>query len=133
MRRRKTKSRHQSAKKRLDQVFSKWVRLSNADKNGYCTCVTCGNKFHWKDIQCGHWISRNHSATRWLSSNTGPQCRGCNLFGRGRHHEFASYIRHKYGEEELEKLTIASRRVTKFHSYDLEAMIAYYERELKSL
>ena len=60
--------------KKLDAVFSQYIRLSNADKNGYCTCVTCGKKYFWKQIQAGHFMSRKHYSTRWLEDNVKPQC-----------------------------------------------------------
>ena len=46
--------------KKLDAVFSQYIRLSNTDKHGYCTCVTCGKKYFWKQIQAGHFMSRKH-------------------------------------------------------------------------
>ena len=60
--------------KKLDIVFSKYVRLSNADKNGNCTCVTCNNTFYWKEIQAGHFMSRKHYSIRWDERNVKPQC-----------------------------------------------------------
>lgn len=36
----KTKSRSQLVKE-LDAIFSRYIRLRDADKNGICTCITC--------------------------------------------------------------------------------------------
>ena len=60
--------------KKLDTVFSQYIRRSNADNNGYCTCVTCNKTFHWKEIQAGHFMSRKHYSTRWDERNVKTQC-----------------------------------------------------------
>ena len=62
--------------KKLDTVFSQWVRLSNADSKGYCTCITCNKESHWKEIQAGHFQSRKHYSIRWSELNVFPQCVG---------------------------------------------------------
>ena len=41
-------------KKKLDAIFSKYIRLKDADKNGYVKCYTCGVKKYWeKDGKIG--------------------------------------------------------------------------------
>jgi hypothetical protein len=50
-RKKKTQTRSQLVKK-YDAVFSQYIRLRDADKNGICSCITCGAKVHWKNIQC---------------------------------------------------------------------------------
>jgi len=130
---RKKKSPRMSAKKALDDIFSKWVRLKDADKNGFCTCVTCGKTAHYKKMQAGHYVSRSHMATRWVPENVHVQCPFCNIFKKGAMDEYALFIIKKYGPEQLEKLNQAKHRTTKFHTYDLTAMIAVYKRELEKL
>lgn len=61
-------------KEKLDKVFSYYIRLRDADENGYCKCCTCGKKFHWKKIQNGHWISRGKLSTRFHEQNCNSQC-----------------------------------------------------------
>jgi len=41
----------------LDSIFSKYIRLRDSDKNGYCKCVTCPKTGFWtKDgMQAGHF------------------------------------------------------------------------------
>ena len=132
---RKKKSPRASAKELLDSVFSKWIRLKNADENGYCKCITCSVVLHWKEITNGHYVKRNVMGTRYVEENCGPQCWGCNAkhLGDGRKDEHALHIMRKYGPEQLEKLNQAKHRTTKFHTYDLTAMIAVYNRELEAL
>ena len=116
--------------RRLDEVFSKYIRISNSDKYGYCTCVTCGKKGLWeKDIiDAGHFISRKAMATRWDERNVKPQCRYCNRFRNGMQYEFSKYL----GNNLAEELSLKSKEITKFTIDELEEMITEYSSKLKS-
>lgn len=113
--------------KKLDVVFSKYVRLSNADKNGFCTCVTCNRKYHWKEIQAGHFMSRKHYATRWNEDNVKPQCVGCNMYKQGEQYKYSIFL----GSELANDLYLKSREVVKFSTADIEQMIDDYTTKLK--
>ena len=58
--------------RKFDKLFSRWVRLSHADSNGYCECITCGRSYKWNDIDAGHFVSRRHLALRFDSRNVFP-------------------------------------------------------------
>lgn len=117
--------------KKLDILFSQFVRLSNADKNGYCTCVTCGKKGHWKDgsMQAGHFMSRKHYNTRWDVRNVKPQCVGCNMFKSGEQYKYSIYL----GSELSKELYLQSNKIVKFSNDELQKMIDRYSTELKRL
>jgi hypothetical protein len=117
--------------KKLDILFSQFVRVSNADKNGYCTCVTCGKKGHWKDgsIQAGHFMSRKHYNTRWDIRNVKPQCIACNLFKSGEQYKYSIYL----GLELSKELYLQSNKIVKFSNDELQQMIDRYSLELKRL
>lgn len=91
-------------KKELDSIFSKYIRVRNADKSGSVRCYTCGKRAHWKEMHCGHYISRVHSSTRWNEINCQVQCPGCNLFKQGAADEFAIKLIKDYGEGILDVL-----------------------------
>lgn len=82
--------------KKLDKVFSKFIRLSQADSEGNVVCCTCGVTKHWKKIQCGHYQSRRKYATRWSIYNCAPQCMKCNIFSQGEQVKFKYYIDRTY-------------------------------------
>lgn len=115
--------------KKLDAVFSIFVRMSNADHKGFCECVTCGRKYHWKDIQAGHFMSRKHYSTRWDEDNVKPQCRGCNIFNQGEQYRYSVYL----GNELSESLLNKSREIVKFSINDIEELIEYYQGEIKKI
>ena len=68
-------------KKKLDVLFSQYIRRRNADHLGRVKCFTCGVEKHWKEQQAGHFQSRSHHSTRWDEVNVQVQCPKCNLFG----------------------------------------------------
>lgn len=63
----------------LDAVYSRYLRLKAADKNGICQCYTCDAKIRWQDAQCSHFVSRAHLYLRWDSRNTVVACSNCNI------------------------------------------------------
>ena len=120
-------------KKKLDAIYSKWLRLSYASKNGYCECISCGKKFHWKEGDCGHYISRNHNATRYYFRNTYPQCKRCNIMLGGNYPEFTHRLIGRFGVEIIEEL-VAMKRITKqFKPYELEELIDEFKGKVKEL
>ena len=78
-------------KKKADKYFSLYIRRLDSDTNGMAVCVTCKAIKHWKELQCGHYITRNHLSTRFDPQNVGAQCVGCNMYGGGKHDLFALY------------------------------------------
>ena len=112
--------------KKLDTVFSEYIRKSRADKNGYCQCITCSKTFHWKKIQAGHFMSRKHYSTRWDEDNVFPQCVACNMFRSGEQYLYSLAL----GKEKSEEMLQKSRMVHKFSTGDLEVLIKYYQDQL---
>lgn len=117
----------------LDEVFSKWVRLSAADKNGYCSCFTCGRKKHWKKQQAGHFITRGAMSTRWLPMNVKVQCVKCNIFQQGRQYEFARNLDQQYGQGTADRIRARSKKAARLTNADLEAYVNYYKDQVKIL
>ena len=115
--------------KKLDTVFSRWVRLSNADNNGNCICITCKKQSHWKSIQAGHFRSRKHYSTRWAEDNVFPQCLACNVFRGGEQYLYSLQLGAKLSDDLLKR----SLEVVKFADVDLLEMIDYYSDKVKLL
>lgn len=115
--------------KKLDVVFSQWVRMSNADHKGFCKCVTCGRSYHWKQIQAGHFMSRKHYSTRWDEDNVKPQCKACNVFNQGEQYKYSIHL----GQELSESLLSKSRQIQKFTTADIEYLIELYSDRLKKI
>ena len=117
-------------KKQADKYCSLYTRRLAADKNGLVVCVTCRGIFHWKNIQCGHYIPRNHLSTRFYHINLAPQCVGCNVYGGGKPDLFALALVAKYGKDILEDLNIQKNKPIKYRISDYQEMIEMYQDAL---
>lgn len=117
---------------KLDKVFSKWVRYSNAPK-GYCRCVTCPKIDTPDQMDAGHYIGRQYKATRWDARNVWPQCKSCNRFNEGRKGEYALFLTQKYGPDILPQLEQTKWMPFKVDELWLRTLINEYETKLKEL
>lgn len=113
---------------KLDKVFSEYIRRKDA-KNDIATCVTCGKKDHWKNLQNGHFMSRKHYATRWDEDNVGVQCSACNVFRYGEQYLFAKHL----GQKKADELLAKSRETVKFPDWEIQEMIDLYKTKISLL
>jgi hypothetical protein len=118
--------------RKLDEVFSKWVRFSNA-KKGYCVCVSCGKIDAPERMDAGHFVDRAHHCLRWDERNVQPQCRHCNRFKEGQKDSYALFLVRKYGANILEELNNQKHNICQFRTLELEEMIKDYKEKLKQL
>ena len=119
--------------KKLDAVFSKYIRWYYADDNGYVECYTCNVQKPVKEMQCGHFQSRMHRSTRWHTNNCRPQCVKCNMFSQGEQYMFGKLLELEIGKENVDEIVATSKRTLKLTKVDLECLIDYYTEELKKL
>ena len=119
---------------RLDKLFSEYVRRRDADRNGMVHCVTCEKLLHWKEGDCGHFVSRDRKATRWMGTNANFQCPYCNRFRAGEQHKHGEYIDKRYGKGTAQQLQDISRvRGCKIDRGWLMLMIENMKKEIKKL
>ncbi len=109
-------------KKEADRRFSIFIR-----KRGGGICFTCGLRREWKLLQCGHFVSRSHSITRYDEINCQSQCFACNVWKRGNIAEFAVRLDEKYGEGTAKSLVLKSRQTHQFTEKELEEIINKYK------
>lgn len=125
--------------KKLDQALSKYVRYSNADKNGLTECFTCGKKSPPKNMHCGHFQSRSKYSTRWLYDeekniyNVKPQCVGCNLFKSGMQWEYGRRLDEEYGKGSAERVLILSNQTRKFSTQEIIEMRESFTKKYNDL
>ena len=127
----KKKSR-KSIVKRLDIVFSLYIRLKNSDENGFCKCISCQKIQHYKEVDAGHFISRRHMSTRYDVDNVFPQCRYCNRYVAGNQWLYSQALE-KIKKNLPEKLYLKSKQTVKYSNEDLESLISYYNNLLNHL
>lgn len=91
--------------KKLDLVFSQWVKMNERLPIGAWSCVTCGTMYASRDqIQSGHFIPRGYYATRWDEMNVHTQCKRCNGMRAGEWLKYEFYLVEKYGRKEIEAM-----------------------------
>ena len=85
-------------------VAQELARISRADDNGFCTCVTCGHIGRWNDgFDGGHYIAKG-SSSYWMLDprNIWPQCKPCNGNGMkfdGIESLYTLFMIREFGEE----------------------------------
>jgi len=127
-------------KNTADKVFSQYIRAKGADRHGYCKCITCGKREHWKDMDAGHYVTRARWGTRFDEDNVFPQCRRCNRFEEGRKPEFTRYLRDRYDSYDpaadgniVDSLIIRSNRTKTFTLDELKEWVKDWRAEIKKM
>ena len=111
--------------KNLDTIFSTYIRRKDAIDD-IATCVTCGKKDHYKNLQCGHFMSRSNYSTRWEENNVGVQCYGCNISRSGEQYKFSQYL----GDMLSNEMFVKSKQTVKFADVDIIDLINYYTEKV---
>lgn len=119
--------------KKLDTVFSKFIRLRVADDLGYCECFTCGDRQHWKEMDCGHYISRGNLITRFSDVNCQVQCKKCNQLLSGNIQIFRRNLLSKYGHEIVLELERESKRSVHLMQHEIDDLVEFYKQKIKDL
>lgn len=121
--------------KKLDAIFSEYIRRKHADKNGIVKCYTCNKKAYWKGegMQNGHFISRKSRILRWDERNCRSQCYSCNCHFYGRQYVFALNLNKEYGYNIAEELLIESKKIIKQSDQDLLDLIDKYKEKVSLL
>lgn len=117
-------------KNKIDKPFHEYIRRKNVDsQTGYGNCVTCGKSIHFKESDAGHFIGRQHLATRYDERNVNLQCRKCNRFEYGRQYEYSLYLGSDLSDELLRK----SKGVLKLKDFEWQEIFEKYRDKLKEL
>lgn len=118
---------------KLDRVFSEFIRLRDADENGYVCCISCGKIDHWRKIHCGHFVNRGHTSTRFNEKNCNGQCVTCNSYDEGNNIGYTRGLIKKYGPGIIQELEIIKGQCTKYTDFEYRVLIAHYTKEVKQL
>lgn len=106
-----------------DAVYSRWLRLSSVDQNGYIRCYTCGWRKHLAHQQCGHYIKRGNLFLRFDPRNTRVQCYDCNITKQGNYIEFTKRLE-KENPGIIEILTEESRIIFRPSREEIRGIIS---------
>lgn len=131
---RKTKPKKNSLKNKLDRVFSQYIRLRDMLPNTTVfRCISCGNIYHIKEADCGHYINRSHMSTRFSEVNCNAQCKRCNRFDEGNMSGYRRGLVMKYGEQRVLLLESSKNDIRKYSDFEYEALIEHYKNEINRI
>ena len=129
------KSKKQRLKLKAWNLFSKWIRLRDANKDGYVNCVTCSKLAHWHGdgMQAGHFIAGRTLSLLFDERNCHTQCYGCNVGRNGSYVEYFIYMENRYGRKVIDELRKLKYQSRKYGIGDYEMLIADLERKIRDL
>jgi len=117
--------------KKLDTIFSQYIRLRDTNDLGHGRCFTCGVPIEYKTCECGHFRHRRHINTRWHEFNAHAQCFECN-----RGDDMVKYIvamLNKYDSDIVDGIIRLSNDSTKLTKAEMEELYLYYHDKIKEL
>lgn len=120
-------------KVKLDRVFSQYIRLRDMLQGNVFQCISCGRIKPISQADCGHYINRQHMATRFSEVNCNAQCRSCNRFDEGNMSGYRAGLVRKYGETKVVLLESMKNDVRKYSEFEYEALIKFYQGEIKKI
>lgn len=120
-------------KGRVWDLCSEYVRRSHADENGVCTCVTCGARRYWKNMQAGHYVGGRGNSVLFNEEIIYPQCDACNIFKHGAYDRYTIFMVKKHGLEKTEEFLALKHKVLKWNVAYLEDLEEHYIEKLNKL
>lgn len=118
---------------KLWKIFSEYIRRRDADEDGIVYCITCGARKHWKQVDAGHFVSRNAKAIKYDEQNVHAQCKSCNGFHGGMSYVYGQRIDELYGEGTAENLEAQRHSISGWTAEHLEKLIQEYTEKLDNL
>ena len=120
-------------KKKLDKLFSLFIRKRDSNLFGIGECITCGRINHYKKMDAGHYIKRQHLATRYDEKNVNLQCKRCNAFEQGNNEVYRRKIDLKWGDGTADTLEMKKHNKVKWTGFEYKCLIEEYENKLKNI
>ena len=103
-----------AAKRTADRWMSRWARLRDTDYDGLCHCYTCGRIDLPQNMHAGHYIGRQHLATRYEPKNVHAQCVDCNRWNEGLKGVYAARMDKQFGVGTADSLLAIGRARGKY-------------------
>lgn len=119
--------------KKLDKVFSQYIRLRDAFPNGTFRCISCGRIKPFEQADAGHYHSRKHMSTRFDEENVSSECRACNRFSADHLIGYRENLIRKIGTQRFQLLEVKAHQTKKWSCFELEQLIKYYSVLVKKL
>ncbi len=121
-------------KENLWKIFSRYIRLKDADWKAFTNCFTCGKYEDFRLVDAGHYLPKagNSDALYFSELNVHVQCVNCNRLLDGNVKVYKERLIAKYGPQIIQQLNTL-RTAPPFTTQDYKQMIDKYAILLKEL
>lgn len=121
--------------RKLDKIFSLYIRLRDSAAYNYqfFRCISCGQIKPFEQMDCGHFISRTHQATRFDEENAHGECRFCNRFSADHIIAYQRNLEAKIGKDRVDMLLARGRITKKWSAFELQLLIKHYQQEVDKM
>lgn len=125
----------QTLVRKLDSIFSLFIRLRDSRPYGYkyFRCISCGQIKPFEQMDCGHFIGRMHMMTRFDEENAHGECKGCNRFSPDHMIYYQRNLEQKIGKGRMDMLIARGRGTKKWTPWELEILIKHYTEEVNKM
>lgn len=117
-------------KREVWELFSEYVRRSEANDQGFVQCVTCKKYLPWKGAQAGHFI---HGTLFLIPELVHSQCPNCNGPKSANLIPYKEFMLKKYGQQALDKFEYLAKRPHKYTVFELQMFKKQYQDKVKEL
>lgn len=131
----KKKVRAENPRAKALRLAQELARISSADDDGYCTCVTCGHVGKWNDgFDGGHFIAKG-SCSYWMLDPRiiWPQCKSCNGNGMkfgNKEAVFTLFMIDQFGREFVDHVHDMQKTIIKRSASDYDEFISLARKDI---
>ena len=113
-------------KKKADTIFSLYIRLRDGGR-----CYTCGAVKEIKQMQAGHYVTRQCLALRYDEVNVRCQCVACNCMKHGDLITYREHLIADVGADVVAYLEGMRHVSVKYTAADYHRIIGIYREKVK--
>ena len=111
------------------------ARISRADDDGYCTCVTCGHVGKWNEgFDGGHFIAKGNCSYWMLDPrNIWPQCKACNGNGMkfgNKEADYTLFMIDQFGREFVDYMKSKEKTIIKRSALAYDEFVSAIHKEI---
>lgn len=130
---RKSDSR-QSLIRKLDRVFSQYIRLRDSDDKGMIKCVSCPSRIHRKKAHSCHFVSRSRLWYRRDEKNCHAGCPSCNTYRQEMHmRNYTTFMIDNYWRRKVDKMLADEHKIQKVSIHEIRAKLEVYKKLVKEM
>ena len=120
---------------RVQKWLSRFVRIRDANEDGYCFCISCDIRIYWSGMHAGHYYSNKSifEPLRHDENNVHAQCPNCNKFLDGSPQMYREGLVKRHGVAYVVDLDNRRHGLVKRTADDYEVLIAFYKAKVAKI